>query len=133
MKNIRYKLDMLKMHCQVPSDKQLLESCASIGDLDTIKMIIENKFEDINCWDSVVLRIASEFGKLNIVKYALYKGSRIHSQHDYAIINADLNQHWEVLVYLLKQLDKEIILEKYMNHVEILPKRYKQEILTFLL
>ncbi len=103
-KDIRYRLDILKLHCQVPSDKQLLESCARVGDLDTIKMIIDNKFEDINCWDSVVLRMASECGKLNIVKYALSKGSKIHSQDDYAIINADLNGHWEVLVYLLKHL-----------------------------
>ncbi len=60
------------------------------------------KGADIHAWNDAALRLASQNGHLDVVKYLIEKGADIHAWNDAALRWASQNGHLEVVRYLVE-------------------------------
>ena len=73
----------------------------SIGNLEIIKYLIENKV-DIHVEDDQALIEASNSGQLEIIKFLLENGADITSQDNQAVISAVINNNLEIIKFLFE-------------------------------
>ena len=65
--------------------------------MEVVKYLVENHGANIHAGDDWALRMASKYGRLEVVKYLVEHGANIHADYDEALrwlVNMDI---WKLL------------------------------------
>lgn len=82
---------------------QALAFTARHGNLEMLKYLVENKGADLHAEDERALRVASQNGHLDIVKYLVERGADVHAMFEGALRFAAERGHQDVVNYLLSK------------------------------
>ncbi len=81
--------------------KILIRACI-YNKLNIVQLLFETDNLDIHYHDDAPLRVASENGNLDIVKYLVQKGANVHAKNDDALSWALENKKYDVVLFLVK-------------------------------
>ncbi len=77
-----------------------LKAACTIGDLERVKELISSK--DYEEDKDRALKLVSEYGYLDIVKYLVEQGADIHTCDDYSLRSASCYGHLNIVRYLIE-------------------------------
>jgi ankyrin repeat protein len=87
--------------CDLHKDEYALRTAVKFGNLELVKYLVEECKADIHYENDVVLQIAYDNHRCEIIKYLIANGIDIHSRGEIALLDACKHNEYDLVVALL--------------------------------